>query len=192
MPGLADADRDDGRAHAWTSVGRRVWVEDEAMLDAVTAVSGSGPAYVFYFMEAMHTAALGMGFDDEQARALTLATFIGADAAGGRTPTEPASVLRERVTSKGGTTAAALAVMAARGVDRQHRRGDGGGALALGGTRRRTRARLSRRPKARPRSRAQGTRYSSSEAGEHRRAEPVVVVERAEAALPARGSRISV
>jgi len=116
MPGLDDADREaaDGLLSA---VGQTLWVDEEAMLDAVTAISGSGPAYVFYFMEAMHTAALGMGFDDEQARALTLATFTGAARLAADSP-EPASVLRERVTSKGGTTAAALAVMAGRGVDR--------------------------------------------------------------------------
>ncbi|HWS74522.1 MAG TPA: pyrroline-5-carboxylate reductase [Quisquiliibacterium sp.] len=116
MPGLAGADRETADT-LLASVGQTLWVEDEAMLDAITAVSGSGPAYVFYFMEAMHTAALGMGFDDEQARALTLATFTGAARLAADSP-EPASVLRERVTSKGGTTAAALAVMAARGVDR--------------------------------------------------------------------------
>ena len=115
MPGLDDADREaaDGLLSA---VGQTLWVDEEAMLDAVTAISGSGPAYVFYFMEAMHTAALGMGFDDEQARALTLATFTGAARLAADSP-EPASVLRERVTSKGGTTAAALAVMAGREVD---------------------------------------------------------------------------
>ena len=116
MPGLDHADREIADA-LLSAVGQTLWVEDESMLDAVTAISGSGPAYVFYFMEAMHTAALGMGFDDEQARTLTLATFSGAARLAADSP-EPASVLRERVTSKGGTTAAALAVMAARGVDR--------------------------------------------------------------------------
>lgn len=116
MPGLADADREAADA-LLSAVGQTLWVDEENMLDAVTAVSGSGPAYVFYFMEAMHTAALGMGFDDEQARALTLATFAGATRLAADSP-EPASILRERVTSKGGTTAAALAVMAQRGVDR--------------------------------------------------------------------------
>lgn len=116
MPGLADADRETADT-LLASVGQTLWVEDEAMLDAITAISGSGPAYVFYFMEAMHTAALGMGFDDEQARQLTLATFGGAARLAADSP-EPASVLRERVTSKGGTTAAALEVMRARAVDR--------------------------------------------------------------------------
>jgi pyrroline-5-carboxylate reductase len=116
MPGVDAADRETADAMLG-AVGQTLWVEEESMLDAVTAISGSGPAYVFYFMEAMHTAALGMGFDDEQARALTLATFSGAARLAADSP-EPASVLRERVTSKGGTTAAALAVMAQRAVER--------------------------------------------------------------------------
>jgi pyrroline-5-carboxylate reductase len=95
-----------------------VWVEDESLLDAVTAVSGSGPAYVFYFMESMHRAALALGLDDDQARRLTLATFTGAARLAAASE-EPPAVLRERVTSKGGTTAAALAVLGERGVQ-QH------------------------------------------------------------------------
>lgn len=114
MPGLTDADRAAADA-LLAAVGQTLWVNDEAMLDAVTAISGSGPAYVFYFMEAMHAAARGMGFDEAQARALTLATFGGAARLAADSP-EPASTLRERVTSKGGTTAAALAVMTERKV----------------------------------------------------------------------------
>ena len=114
LDGLSQADRDAAQA-VLCAVGQTLWVDDESMLDAVTAVSGSGPAYVFYFMEAMHRAAMSMGLDDAQSRLLTQATFNGAAqlAAGS---TEPPSVLRERVTSKGGTTAAALAVMEARDV----------------------------------------------------------------------------
>ncbi|MBS1189145.1 MAG: pyrroline-5-carboxylate reductase [Rhodocyclaceae bacterium] len=97
------------------AVGSTVWVEDEARMDAVTAVSGSGPAYVFLFIEALQQAAAELGFSAEQARQLSIETVLGAArlAAGSD---EPASVLRERVTSKGGTTAAALNVMAGRGV----------------------------------------------------------------------------
>lgn len=116
MPGVSPADREIAE-DLLGAVGQTLWVQEESMLDAVTAISGSGPAYVFHFMEAMHDAALGMGFDDEQARALTLATFSGAARLAADSP-EPASVLRERVTSKGGTTAAALAVMAERAVGR--------------------------------------------------------------------------
>ena len=117
LPGLSDADRDTAQT-ILGAVGQVVWVEDESLLDAVTAVSGSGPAYVFYFMESMHRAALALGLDDDQARRLTLATFTGAARLAAASD-EPPAVLRERVTSKGGTTAAALAVLGERGVQ-QH------------------------------------------------------------------------
>ena len=64
-----------------SAVGAVIWLDDEAMLDAVTALSGSGPAYVFYFIEAMQKVALEMGFNEAQARALTLHTFAGSAAA---------------------------------------------------------------------------------------------------------------
>jgi pyrroline-5-carboxylate reductase len=92
------------------TTGQFVWVNDEAHLDAVTALSGSGPAYVFYFLEAMTEAGTGMGLSVEQARQLAVATFSGAAALAGAS-SEPLSVLRERVTSKGGTTHAALTAM---------------------------------------------------------------------------------
>ena len=95
------------------AVGEIVWVEDEHLLDAVTAVSGSGPAYVFRVMEAMEAAGVALGLDAEQARRLTIATFVGAAELASRSGESP-SLLRERVTSKGGTTAAALAVMESR------------------------------------------------------------------------------
>ena len=91
-----------------SAVGAVIWLDDETMLDAVTALSGSGPAYVFYFIEAMHKVALEMGFDQQQARALTLHTFAGASELALQSQ-ESAASLREKVTSKGGTTAAALA-----------------------------------------------------------------------------------
>ncbi|KAF1029059.1 MAG: Pyrroline-5-carboxylate reductase [Burkholderia plantarii] len=89
------------------AVGETVWFDDEGKLDAVTAISGSGPAYVFYFIEALQEAARQLGMNDEQGRALAVATFTGAAQLAAQS-SEPASVLRERVTSKGGTTAAAL------------------------------------------------------------------------------------
>jgi pyrroline-5-carboxylate reductase len=95
--------------------GATLWVEREADLDAVTALSGSGPAYVFLFIEALMDAARQMGLSDAQGRALALATFSGATALAEQSP-EPPAVLRERVTSKGGTTYAALASMQADGV----------------------------------------------------------------------------
>jgi pyrroline-5-carboxylate reductase len=89
------------------AVGDVVWLADESLLDPVTAVSGSGPAYVFFFIEAMEQAAREMGLTETQARRLSVQTFLGAAQLAGASD-EPASVLRERVTSRGGTTAAAL------------------------------------------------------------------------------------
>ncbi len=95
--------------------GALLWVERETDLDAVTALSGSGPAYVFLFIEALADAAREMGLSDAQGRALALATFGGATALAEQSA-DPPSVLRERVTSKGGTTYAALSAMQADGV----------------------------------------------------------------------------
>jgi pyrroline-5-carboxylate reductase len=93
-----------------SAVGDVVWVQSDDMIDAVTAVSGSGPAYVFRFIEAMMAAAQDLGLDDVQAKQLTLATLAGATELAAQSA-EPISTLRERVTSKGGTTQAALTVM---------------------------------------------------------------------------------
>ena len=108
----------EGRAAAeqvLAAVGSTVWVPDEAQIDAVTAVSGSGPAYVFHFIECLEAAGTALGFDAATARKLALDTVLGAAklAAGSD---EPPSVLRERVTSKGGTTEAALKSFAADGL----------------------------------------------------------------------------
>ena len=97
------------------AVGTTVWLEHEGLIDPVTAVSGSGPAYVFYFVEAMQQAAVEMGLTAEQGKQLAVATFAGA-AQLAMHSSEPVSVLRERVTSKGGTTYAALTSMEADGV----------------------------------------------------------------------------
>lgn len=94
------------------AVGSTLWLEDEAMLDAVTAVSGSGPAYVFYFLEAIQQAAYELGFDEEESRRLALDTFMGAVRLAESSPEEVA-VLRDRVTSKNGTTERALKLMEA-------------------------------------------------------------------------------
>ena len=99
------------------AVGATVWLSDEALIDPVTAVSGSGPAYVFYFIEAMQQAAQELGLSAEQGKQLALATFTGAAQLASRSPEEVA-VLRERVTSKGGTTYAALTSMEQSGVKR--------------------------------------------------------------------------
>lgn len=95
--------------------GQWLWVEQEAQLDAVTALSGSGPAYVFYLLEAMIDAGTRMGLPAESAKRLALGTFSGAAALAAQSPLSPAQ-LREQVTSKGGTTAAALDVLAEHGV----------------------------------------------------------------------------
>jgi pyrroline-5-carboxylate reductase len=95
--------------------GEVVWCERESDLDGVTGVSGSGPAYVFYFLEALERAARELGFDAEQARRLAYATFAGSVALAQQS-SEPPSVLRANVTSKGGTTARALDVMNAADV----------------------------------------------------------------------------
>jgi pyrroline-5-carboxylate reductase len=97
------------------AVGSTVWIEDEGKMDGVTALSGSGPAYVFLFIEAMQQAAADLGFTPEQGRQLAIETVQGAAALAAQS-SEPASVLRERVTSKGGTTEAALNKMAEKGV----------------------------------------------------------------------------
>jgi len=95
--------------------GRTLWVAREEDLDAVTALSGSGPAYVFYFVEAMVQAAQEMGLSAEQGKQLALATFAGATSLAVASTDSP-EVLRERVTSKGGTTHAALTSLEASGV----------------------------------------------------------------------------
>ncbi|MEQ1807070.1 MAG: pyrroline-5-carboxylate reductase [Burkholderiaceae bacterium] len=97
------------------ATGSTLWVDTEADLDAVTALSGSGPAYVFYFLEAMLQAAAEMGLSPEVGRRLALATFSGATALSQASPEAPAT-LRERVTSKGGTTHAALSCLETHGV----------------------------------------------------------------------------
>ena len=97
------------------AVGDTVWLDDEGKIDAVTALSGSGPAYVFYFIEAMQAAAVELGLTEAQGRELAQATFAGASELAIRSD-EPVSLLRERVTSKGGTTYAALMSMEASGV----------------------------------------------------------------------------
>ena len=92
------------------TTGEYLWLDDESQLDVVTALSGSGPAYVFYFIEAMIEAGMGMGLSQQQAHTLAIGTFTGASALA-KTSNEPPDVLRARVTSKGGTTHAALRSM---------------------------------------------------------------------------------
>lgn len=97
------------------TTGQYLWVAQEPLLDAVTAISGSGPAYVFFFIEAMIEAGTQMGLTHAQAHQLAVGTFVGASELA-RSASEPPSVLRERVTSKGGTTYAAITSMQDSGV----------------------------------------------------------------------------
>jgi pyrroline-5-carboxylate reductase len=101
--------------------GQTLWVDREDDLDAVTALSGSGPAYFFFMVEAMMAAARDMGLTAEQGRRLALATCAGTAALGLASDESP-TVLRERVTSKGGTTHAAVTSLQADGVDAAVRR----------------------------------------------------------------------
>lgn len=114
MDGVSEAQRQMADA-ILRAVGDTVWLDDEGKIDAVTALSGSGPAYVFYFIEAMQAAAVELGLTEAQGRELAQATFAGASELAIRSD-EPVSLLRERVTSKGGTTYAALMSMEASGV----------------------------------------------------------------------------
>ena len=105
-------------ANILNAVGSTVWVQEESLLDGVTAISGSGPAYVFYFIEAMQQAARELGLDEAQARSLVIDTFLGA-AKLAQASSDDVSVLRARVTSKNGTTERALLSLEADAV-KQH------------------------------------------------------------------------
>jgi len=94
------------------AVGATLWVTKESLLDPVTAISGSGPAYVLYFIEALQQAAHEMGFSPMDARKLAVETFVGTARLAAQSP-EDVALLRERVTSKGGTTERAIASMEA-------------------------------------------------------------------------------
>jgi pyrroline-5-carboxylate reductase len=85
------------------AAGETVWLDKEEKLDAVTAISGSGPAYVFYLIEALQQAAIDLGLEEAQAKQLSIATFKGASLLAASSDT-PVATLREQVTSKGGTT----------------------------------------------------------------------------------------
>ncbi len=106
MPSVT-ADEKSAAENLLASVGKTVWFVDEAALDAVTAVSGSGPAYVFYFMEALERAATELGFDAKAARLFALETFAGSVKLARESADSPAT-LRANVTSKRGTTERAI------------------------------------------------------------------------------------
>lgn len=98
------------------SVGTAVWLPDERLLDAVTALSGSGPAYIFLVMEALEQAAVDLGLDAATARLLTVETVLGSARLALESRTDPEE-LRRRVTSPGGTTERALAVLSQGGFE---------------------------------------------------------------------------
>lgn len=106
LDGVTDADREVAD-QLMGSVGQVVWVDNDAAIDAVTALSGSGPAYVFLFIEALIQGGTQLGLTTEQARTLALATVDGACQLA-KASSDDLLTLRQRVTSKGGTTAAAL------------------------------------------------------------------------------------
>lgn len=114
LSGVSDIQREQAQA-VMRAVGSTMWFDNENLLDPVTALSGSGPAYVFFFLEAMQKAAQELGLTAEQGRELAQATFRGATELATRSD-ESLATLRERVTSKGGTTYAALTSMQADGV----------------------------------------------------------------------------
>jgi pyrroline-5-carboxylate reductase len=113
-PGVSSGDRDAAQ-RILGAAGKTLWVKSEDEIAGVTAVSGSGPAYVFYFLEALEDAARAQGFDPAAARELALQTVAGAVKLAAESSETPA-VLRARVTSKGGTTERGIAVLEARGV----------------------------------------------------------------------------
>ncbi len=117
LPGVSQAQREQAES-ILSAVGEAIWLQDEKMMDAVTAISGSGPAYVFYMMESLQQAASELGFSDKDARRLSLATFLGASRLAEGSP-DPVSVLRARVTSKNGTTERAILSMEANHL-KQH------------------------------------------------------------------------
>ncbi len=117
LPEVSAAHRHEAQS-IMTAVGSTLWMTEETMMDAVTAISGSGPAYVFYFIEAMQQAARELGFNDTDARRLVLETFLGATRLA-EDSKDDAATLRARVTSKNGTTEKALLHMEANQV-KQH------------------------------------------------------------------------
>lgn len=114
LPGVSMEEKHNAEA-ILGAVGSVLWCDREELLDAVTAVSGSGPAYVFYFIEAMQKAGQELGLDASQARRLSLATFLGAAGLANQSGDDVAT-LRARVTSQGGTTERAIQTLENAGV----------------------------------------------------------------------------
>jgi pyrroline-5-carboxylate reductase len=102
MSGVSELQRSQAET-ILTAVGKTLWLEDEEKMDAVTAISGSGPAYVFYFIEALQEAGVLLGLNETEAKLLALETFAGAGLLALQSALE-IKTLRAQVTSKGGTT----------------------------------------------------------------------------------------
>lgn len=117
LPEVTSKEREHAQ-HILAAVGSTLWLDDETKMDGITAVSGSGPAYVFYFLEALQQGAQELGFNAADARRLAIDTVLGA-AKLAESSSEPASELRARVTSKNGTTERALLCMEAHQI-KQH------------------------------------------------------------------------
>ncbi|MGB2832742.1 MAG: pyrroline-5-carboxylate reductase [Methylotenera sp.] len=114
MPHVSQAQRDQATT-ILTAVGLTLWLEDETKMDAITAISGSGPAYVFYLIEALQEAAVHLGLKPEEARLLALQTFAGASLLA-KQSTEDIKTLRAQVTSKGGTTEQGILALEAANI----------------------------------------------------------------------------
>ena len=114
MPHVSQAQRDQATT-ILTAVGLTLWLEDETKMDAITAISGSGPAYVFYLIEALQEAAVYLGLKPEEARLLALQTFAGASLLA-KQSTEDIKTLRAQVTSKGGTTEQGILALEAANI----------------------------------------------------------------------------
>ncbi len=108
-PGIGELDKKNAEL-IFAGVGSTLWMDNEEMLHTVTAISGSGPAYVFYFIESMQQAGIELGLTHAQARQLSLQTFAGASKLASLSD-EDVAILRARVTSKGGTTEQAIQIM---------------------------------------------------------------------------------
>ncbi len=121
LPAVSSAQRDLAD-QVLRTVGATLWLKDETLLDSLTAVSGSGPAYVFYVIEAMQQTAMELGLSQEQAQTLSLATVAGAAQLAAQSP-ETVTTLRQRVTSPGGTTHAAITAMEVAGLPQAIARG---------------------------------------------------------------------
>lgn len=113
---LVSAEQREWSEQIFSAIGRWVWIEDEAQMDLITAIAGSGPAYFYRFIEAMIASAVAQGMSEETATILVTQTALGAGALAARSGAPAVDELRQRVTSKGGTTEAALKSLEAAGI----------------------------------------------------------------------------